>query len=94
MHDICGDPRAPRSRARGCLIALGALQHDTTSAIICTDLRRRAENLGALRRRFERGVAEGDLPEGFDCAAAATFYATVQHGMSDPRRATARRMRR
>ena len=27
-------------------------------------------------------MAEGELPENFDSDAAATFYATVQHGMS------------
>ena len=27
-------------------------------------------------------MAEGELPPGFDSDAAATFYATVQHGMS------------
>lgn len=70
-------------KPQGCLIALGALHHDTSSDIICTDLRRRrAENLAALQRRFERGVAEGELAENFDAAAAAIFYATVQHGMS------------
>ena len=36
----------------------------------------------ALQKRLERGVAEGELPADFDCAAAATFFATVQHGMS------------
>jgi AcrR family transcriptional regulator len=70
-------------KPQGCLIALGALHHDTSSDIICTDLRRRrAENLSALQRRFERGVAEGELAKNFDTAAAAIFYATVQHGMS------------
>jgi AcrR family transcriptional regulator len=70
-------------KPQGCLIALGALHHDTSSDIICTDLkRRRAENLAALQRRFERGITEGELPAGFNCTAAATFYATVQHGMS------------
>lgn len=24
----------------------------------------------------------GELPDGFDCKAAAAFYATLQHGMS------------
>ncbi|TPJ43616.1 TetR/AcrR family transcriptional regulator [Mesorhizobium sp. B2-5-13] len=70
-------------RPRGCLIALGALHEDSSQGAICTDLRRRrAENLAALKKRLERGVAEGELPAGFDCRAAATFFATVQHGMS------------
>ena len=70
-------------RPQGCLIALGALHKDSSSGAICDDLRRRrAENHTLLLRRLERGVAEGELPEGFDSDAAATFYATVQHGMS------------
>lgn len=68
---------------QGCLIALGALHQDSSSGRICADLRRRrAENIDALRSRFQRGIAEGDLPAGFDCDAAALFYATTQHGMS------------
>lgn len=70
-------------RPQGCLITLGALHQDSTSGPICTDLRRRrAENRSALQKRLERGVAEGELPAGFDCGSAATFFATVQHGMS------------
>ena len=68
---------------QGCLIALSALHRDSTSGAICTDLRRRrAANVDALRGRFLRSVTVGDLPAGFDCEAAALFYATAQHGMS------------
>ncbi|RWO35663.1 MAG: TetR/AcrR family transcriptional regulator [Mesorhizobium sp.] len=70
-------------RPQGCLIALGALHQDSGRGAICDDLRRRrAESHAALLKRLERGVAEGELPADFDCGAAATFYATVQHGMS------------
>ncbi|TPL66238.1 TetR/AcrR family transcriptional regulator [Mesorhizobium sp. B2-3-15] len=70
-------------RPQGCLITLGALHEDSSRGAICADLRRRrAENLTALKKRLERGVAEGELPADFDCRAAATFFATVQHGMS------------
>lgn len=70
-------------RPQGCLITLGALHQDSSRGAICDDLRRRrAENHAALRKRLERGVAEGELPASLDCSAAATFYATVQHGMS------------
>ncbi|WP_144377531.1 TetR/AcrR family transcriptional regulator [Mesorhizobium amorphae] len=68
---------------QGCLIALAALHQDSSSGAICSELRRRrAENIDALRRRFRRSVEEADLPTGFDCDAAALFYATAQHGMS------------
>ncbi|WP_095091543.1 TetR/AcrR family transcriptional regulator [Mesorhizobium sophorae] len=74
---------AQTDRPQGCLITLGALHQDSSRGAICDDLRRRrAENHAALCKRLERGVAEGELPVGFDCSAAATFYATVQHGMS------------
>lgn len=74
---------AQTDRPQGCLITLGALHQDSSRGAICDDLRRRrAENHAALRTRLERGVAEGELPASFDCSAAATFYATVQHGMS------------
>lgn len=70
-------------RPQGCLIALGALHQDSTQGLICQDLRRRrAENQTALQERLDRAVAEGELPADFDCQAAATFFATVQHGMS------------
>lgn len=68
---------------QGCLIALGALHRDSAAGAICDDLRRRrGANVDALRRRFLRGIVEGDLPTAFDCGAAALFYATAQHGMS------------
>lgn len=73
-----------RGKPRGCLIALGALHaRDASNAGVCRELRdHRVQNAKTLRLRLERGVAEGELPEGFDCRAVATFYATVQHGMS------------
>jgi len=70
-------------RPQGCLIALGALHQDSSQGLICHDLRRRrAENHMALKRRLERAMAERELLPNFDCQAAATFFATVQHGMS------------
>ncbi|TGQ47780.1 MULTISPECIES: TetR/AcrR family transcriptional regulator [unclassified Mesorhizobium] len=72
-----------KDRPHGCLIALGALHEDSSRGVICDDLRRRrAENRTALLRRLEHGVAKGELPTDFDCGTAATFFATVQHGMS------------
>ncbi|MDF3216183.1 TetR/AcrR family transcriptional regulator [Mesorhizobium sp. M7A.F.Ca.CA.001.09.2.1] len=74
---------AQSDRPQGCLITLGALHQDSSRGAICDDLRRRrAENHTALQKRLERGIAEGELPADFDSNAAATFFATVQHGMS------------
>jgi AcrR family transcriptional regulator len=74
------------TRARkphGCLIALGALHADEGNKAVCRELQhQRAQNVELLRRRLERGVADGELPSELDTQAIAAFYATVQHGMS------------
>ena len=73
----CGD------KPRGCLIVLGAMN--------CSRANRNVQDyLLAIRlqaklhitRRFERGVAEGDLPAGLDLAAIASFYTTVLRGLA------------
>jgi AcrR family transcriptional regulator len=70
-------------KPRGCLIVLGALNSDEANEAVCRELQhQRAQNVELLRRRLERGVAEGELPSELDTQAIATFYATVQHGMS------------
>ena len=67
----------------GCLIVLGALHPNDANETVCQELReQRAENVAALRARLKRAVKEGELPKGVDCQAVATFYATVQQGMS------------
>ncbi|MCT7377147.1 TetR/AcrR family transcriptional regulator [Chelativorans salis] len=67
----------------GCLIVLSALNATDANVNICQELRdKRAANVATLRDRLERAVREGELPEGMDCLAAASFYATVQQGMS------------
>lgn len=68
---------------RGCMIVLGARSAGPSSHPVCDTLKRhRAMNLDQLQRRFERAVADRQLPPQFDCAAAAAFYASLQHGMS------------
>ena len=61
------------------------------SALSCGDLsdpltqefaRHRAEGLAVLRKRFEKGIAEGDLPAGTDAAELAQFLQTVNVGLS------------
>jgi AcrR family transcriptional regulator len=67
----------------GCLIVLGALHEGKGNEKVCRALRRRrSENVADLRKRLERGVREGELPEGLDVQAIAVFYVTVQQGMS------------
>ena len=43
---------------------------------------RRAASVVILRKRFERALAEGDLPKDADPAGLARFVATVLQGMS------------
>jgi len=70
-------------RPSGCMIALGELQVTDANEEVRRDLRRRRDRgLGILRRRLERAVRTGELSGQVDCAAVASFYATVQHGMS------------
>lgn len=67
----------------GCLVVLGAVHGDKGSEKACLTLRQvRRENLADLRARLDRAVQEGELAETIDSAAIASFYATVQHGMS------------
>lgn len=67
----------------GCMVALGELQATDANLEVCRDLRRRrGRSVTVLRRRLERAVGAGELAAGTDCAAVASFYATVQHGMS------------
>lgn len=68
---------------RGCMIVLAAPQMEGANPAVCDDLKaRRLNNLVVLERRLERGVAEGELPPGTDCASIASYFACVQHGMS------------
>lgn len=77
------DAYASPGRPQGCLIVLGVLHPSDSNAAACDVLREhRAENVDTLRARLERAVEEGELPEAYDCESVATFYATVQQGMS------------
>lgn len=70
-------------RPGGCLVALAAIVGAAENQGIrdfLADNRRQGEAL--LRRRLERGRAEGDLPGRADPAALAAFYTTVLHGLS------------
>ncbi|XBS70907.1 hypothetical protein ABK905_07565 [Acerihabitans sp. KWT182] len=73
------DPLTPP----GCMLTLSAINCSAESASVqqaVTKARRETEL--ALRRRIERGIAEGDVPAATDAAALAGFYATFLYGMS------------
>ncbi|WP_431983450.1 TetR/AcrR family transcriptional regulator [Streptomyces qinglanensis] len=67
----------------GCMVVLAATnctpENDGVRALLAED--RRATE-GWIRERIDRGVVEGDLPDGADTRALAAFYATVLFGLS------------
>jgi AcrR family transcriptional regulator len=79
--NLLTDPGKPG----GCLAVQGALA--CGDAPDCVSVRReliarRAAGEAALRERFARAAAEGDLPAGVDCADLARYITTVVHGMA------------
>lgn len=72
-----------RRHPRGCLIVHGALASGETASCIQRELAaKRAEGQNAIRKRFQRAIDEGDLPEAANAAALACFVSTVIHGMA------------
>ncbi|WP_010629800.1 TetR/AcrR family transcriptional regulator [Halomonas sp. KM-1] len=68
---------------RGCMIVLAAPQMQGANAQVCDALKaHRKENGCLLERRLKRAVEEGELPASTDCRALASYFVTVQHGMS------------
>jgi AcrR family transcriptional regulator len=77
--DLVTDSRNPR----GCMIVQAALVCGDTVDCIRRELaKRRDASMTALRERFERAVAAGDLSPDCQPADLARFVATVMHGLS------------
>lgn len=77
--DLLTDPRNPH----GCLMVQGALACGDASASVRQELiARRMAAEAAVRRRFERARADGDLPAATDPADLARYVVTVIRGMS------------
>ncbi|WP_221930890.1 TetR/AcrR family transcriptional regulator [Telmatospirillum sp. J64-1] len=69
--------------ARGCMIVLSAPQMEGGNTAICGELKaRRQENVIQLEERLRQAVEEGELTPATDVAALASYFATVQQGMS------------
>lgn len=67
----------------GCLIVLSALHAGEVSETVRRELiSLRAESVNELAARLQRGVDSGELPAGADLKAIASYYITVQQGMS------------
>jgi AcrR family transcriptional regulator len=73
------DPSTPN----GCLMVHGALASgETADSVRCDMNERRNAALATLKKRFQRAVAEGDLPHDTDAGALARYVTTLMHGMS------------
>jgi hypothetical protein len=67
----------------GCLLVQGALASGPVAESVRMELnRRRAGAESAVRRRFERAIAQADLPAGVDAAKLARYVITVIWGLS------------
>jgi len=77
--NLITDPRNPR----GCLLVQGALAcGESADSVRRALISRRAASIAALRERFERAQAEGDLPADADAENLARYVATILHGMA------------
>jgi AcrR family transcriptional regulator len=76
--DALTDPENP-----GCLAVQGALSCGNAAETIKQELmNRRARGEDDLRVRFERAIAEGDLPTSTDAADLAGYVSTILQGMA------------
>lgn len=70
-------------RPTGCLVVLSALHATESSDTVRRELiRLRAKTVDDLLERLQRGVASGELSADVDLKAVASYYVTVQQGMS------------
>jgi AcrR family transcriptional regulator len=68
---------------RGCMVVLASLLGTPENEEVRRFLKEnRVLAEEALRRRIERGIAEGDVPAGADAHKIAAFYTTVTQGLS------------
>lgn len=73
------DPKFPR----GCMVVLAAVTCSEEAARVQAKLAAcRATSEAQIKRRIERGIEEGDVPESASPSALASFYMAVVQGMS------------
>lgn len=76
--EIYGDPSLPR----GCLIHLGAVNCTPSNASVQDRMRgHRQLAHDIIRKRIERGVDDGDVPEGVDLDPLIALYTALVHGL-------------
>jgi AcrR family transcriptional regulator len=72
-----------QSHSRGCMIVTGALTCGSEAESVRQKLiQLRQAAVTILSDRFERGIREGDLPEGTDCKTLARFIVTIMNGLA------------
>lgn len=77
--DTYTDPK----RQPGCMVVLGAILGGEAEAKVAASLhRRRQESVAKIASCLRAAADSGQLPKGIDAEAIATFYTTVQQGMS------------
>lgn len=70
-------------KPKGCLITLGTLQASKDSEFVSSELKKyRAHTLDLLISKLEQGATEGELLSGQDWRSIATYFITIQQGMS------------
>jgi AcrR family transcriptional regulator len=75
---ICSGPNTPR----GCLLFLGAINCAPANKSLEDHMRPyRIQAPDFIRKRLERGVAEGDVPTGVDLEPPVSLYASVVYGV-------------
>lgn len=77
--ELVTDTRNPR----GCFLVQGALACGDTAGSLRREMnKRRSASEAALCERFERAIAEGDLPAAANAAELAKFVTVLMHGMA------------
>jgi AcrR family transcriptional regulator len=72
-----------REKGRGCLVVSGALSCGEDAEAVRRELAQLRQSIVALfRKRFAKGIADGDLPKGTDCATLGRYVATVLGGLA------------
>jgi AcrR family transcriptional regulator len=74
---------ASTERPRGCMAVQGALVGGSDAKEACEEAHATREAIvDVLAKRLDRGIKDGDLPQGTDTRQLARFYTTVLNGMS------------
>ena len=83
MLQTSADEFTRSKKPRGCMVVLGALSTaDNNAAIFKCMQAYRAEARGKLEAKIQAGIENGELPATVDAKAIASFYCSVQQGMS------------